>query len=55
MDFALFIREIGRGATGARNMSRAEAQDLYAAMLDGSVPDLELGAKIGRASCRERV
>ncbi|MBK7673640.1 MAG: DNA-binding protein YbiB [Candidatus Accumulibacter sp.] len=46
MNFAAYIREIGRGATGARDMSRAEAQDLYAAMLDGSVPDLELGAII---------
>jgi anthranilate phosphoribosyltransferase len=46
MNFASYIREIGRGATGARDMSRAEAQDLYAAMLDGVVPDLELGAII---------
>ena len=37
MDFASYIREIGRGATGARDMSRREAQDLYAAMLDGMV------------------
>jgi hypothetical protein len=44
MNFALFIREIGRGATGARDMSRAEAQQLYGAMLDGAVPELELGA-----------
>lgn len=44
MNFAAFIREIGRGATGARDMSRAEAQQLYGAMLDGEVPDLELGA-----------
>ena len=44
MDFALFIREIGRGATGARDMSCGEAQQLYAAMLAGEVPDLELGA-----------
>lgn len=44
MDFASYIREIGRGATGARDMSRREAQDLYTAMLDGTVPDLELGA-----------
>jgi len=44
MEFALFIREIGRGATGARDMSRAEAQELYGMMLDGSVPDLEMGA-----------
>jgi anthranilate phosphoribosyltransferase len=44
MDFAAFIREIGRGASGARDLSRAEAQELYGAMLDGEVPDLELGA-----------
>lgn len=44
MDFAAFIREIGRGASGARDLSRAEAQELYGAMLDGEVPDLEIGA-----------
>lgn len=44
MDLALFIREIGRGATGARDLSRAEAQELYGMMLDGTVPDLEMGA-----------
>ena len=43
-DFAAFIREIGRGAEGARDMSRAEAQQLYGAILDGAVPDLEQGA-----------
>jgi len=44
MDLALLIREIGRGATGARDMSGSEAQQLYGAMLDGMVADLELGA-----------
>jgi bacterioferritin-associated ferredoxin len=44
MNLAAVIREIGRGATGARDMSRGEAQALYAAMLDGQVPDLEQGA-----------
>ena len=44
MDFALIIREIGRGATGARDLSRDEAQQLYGALLDGAVPDLEAGA-----------
>ncbi len=44
MDFASIIREIGRGATGARDLSRSDAQQLYGAMLDGEVPDLELGA-----------
>ncbi|MCB1933864.1 MAG: DNA-binding protein YbiB [Candidatus Accumulibacter sp.] len=44
MDLAAVIREIGRGATGARDMSCAEAQALYGAILDGEVPDLEQGA-----------
>jgi anthranilate phosphoribosyltransferase len=41
---ARFIREIGRGAGGARSLSCADARRLYAAMLDGCVSDLELGA-----------
>jgi anthranilate phosphoribosyltransferase len=41
---APFIKEIGRGQRGARSMSRSEARELYAAMLDGRVSDLELGA-----------
>ncbi|MEO6921007.1 MAG: DNA-binding protein YbiB [Collimonas sp.] len=40
---ARFIKEIGRGKDGARSLSRADAHDLYAAMLDGRVSDLELG------------
>ena len=44
MNFAHFIRELGRGAEGARDMSFEEAQQLYGAMLDGGVPELELGA-----------
>ncbi|MGI4812521.1 MAG: DNA-binding protein YbiB [Janthinobacterium lividum] len=39
-----FIKEIGRGANGARALSRADAQALYSAMLDGRVGDVELGA-----------
>lgn len=38
------IHEIGRGARGARALSRAETRVLFAAMLDGTVGDLELGA-----------
>ena len=38
------IKEIGRGKKGARGISRDDARDLYAAMLDGRVSDLELGA-----------
>lgn len=41
---ARFIKEIGRGPNGARALSRDDAHDLYAAMLDGRVSDVELGA-----------
>jgi anthranilate phosphoribosyltransferase len=41
---APFIREIGRGKKGARDLSRDDARALYAAMLEGRVSDLELGA-----------
>jgi anthranilate phosphoribosyltransferase len=40
---ARFIKEIGRGRKGARSLSRDDASQLYAAMLDGRVSDLELG------------
>jgi len=40
---ARFIKEIGRGKDGARSMTRDDARDLYQAMLDGRVSDLELG------------
>ena len=40
---ARFIKEIGRGKKGARSLSRDDAFQLYAAMLDGRVADLELG------------
>lgn len=43
-DFAPWIREIGRGPHGARSLERGQARALMAAMLDGEVPDLELGA-----------
>lgn len=46
MNFQQYIKEIGRGAEGARDLPLADAQQLYAAMLDGGVPDLELGAII---------
>ncbi len=44
MNYAHYIRELGRGSEGARDLSLAEAHQLYAAMLDGGVPELELGA-----------
>jgi anthranilate phosphoribosyltransferase len=40
---ARFIKEIGRGKNGARSMSREDAENLYAAMLEGRVSDLEMG------------
>jgi len=40
---APYIKEIGRGAKGARSMSREEARELWGAVLDGRVSDLELG------------
>jgi anthranilate phosphoribosyltransferase len=41
---ARFIKEIGRGPNGARPLSRDDAHDLYSAMLNGRVTDVELGA-----------
>jgi anthranilate phosphoribosyltransferase len=41
---AHFIREIGRGVKGARSLSFADAHDLFKAMIDGKVSDLEMGA-----------
>ena len=41
---ARFIKEIGRGPHGARPLSRDDAHDLYSAMLDRRVSDVELGA-----------
>lgn len=38
------IKEIGRGAKGARDLSADDAEALFTAMLNGQVPDLELGA-----------
>lgn len=46
MNYAQYIKEIGRGAVGSRDLSTEEAHQLYAAMLDGGVPDLEQGAII---------
>ena len=40
---APFIREIGRGKKGARDLSREDACQIYTAMLDGRMSDIELG------------
>lgn len=44
MKLAEVIREIGRGAAGSRPLDQAAASSLFGAILDGDVPDLELGA-----------
>lgn len=40
---ARFIKEIGRGAKGARSLSQADAHTLFQAIFAGEVDDLELG------------
>ncbi|MBP7202431.1 MAG: DNA-binding protein YbiB [Propionivibrio sp.] len=44
MNYAHFIKELGRGREGASDLSVEDALQLYGAMLDGGVPELELGA-----------
>lgn len=56
--YGALIKEVGRGARGARSLDRAQAASLYGAMLDGQVPDMELGAllialRIKGESCDE--
>ena len=44
MDYRKIIKEIGRGKNHARDLDFDTARGLYARMLDGDVPDLELGS-----------
>jgi len=44
MGISQYIKEIGRGARGARPLDRAQSCDLFGQVLDGSVTDLEVGA-----------
>lgn len=44
MGISHYIKDIGRGARGARAVTRAQAQDLLGQVLDGTVTDLEIGA-----------
>lgn len=46
MNFAPYIKEIGRGAKGSAPLAADQAETLFGAILDGQVPDLELGAII---------
>ena len=40
MTFSKYLREIARGERGSRDLSEEEAHQLFAAMLDGGVPDV---------------
>ncbi|MDM0046445.1 DNA-binding protein YbiB [Variovorax dokdonensis] len=44
MGISHYIKEIGRGARGARSLDRDQARDLFGQVLDGTVTDLEIGA-----------
>jgi anthranilate phosphoribosyltransferase len=44
MSISTYIKEIGRGASGARSLSREQAQHLMSTVLDGGASDLEIGA-----------
>lgn len=44
VDLTPFLKEIGRGPEGARNLSRSEAEQVFGAVLDAAVSDLQLGA-----------
>ena len=44
MNYTAIIKEVGRGVKGATDLDEATAYALYCDMLDGKVPDLELGA-----------
>ncbi len=44
MGISQYIKEIGRGARGAKPLSREQAADLFGQVLDGQVTDLEIGA-----------
>lgn len=44
MAIAHYIKEIGRGARGAKALERGEAADLMGQLLDGCLSDLEIGA-----------
>lgn len=43
MDYRKIIKEIGRGKNHARDLDFDTARGLYSHMLDGKIPDLELG------------
>ena len=44
MSFAHYLKQIGRGGEGPADLSEHDAYQLFSAVLDGGVPELELGA-----------
>jgi anthranilate phosphoribosyltransferase len=44
MSITAYIKEIGRGSSGARSLSREQARSLMSTVLDGGASDLEIGA-----------
>ena len=44
MGISHYLKEIGRGARGAKPLTREQACDLFGQVLDGTVTDLEIGA-----------
>lgn len=44
MDYASIIKEIGRGVKGAKAMDQSVAEAVFGALLDGEIPDMEVGA-----------
>jgi len=44
MQYARYLKDIGRGTDGIGDLNEQEAYQLFGAMLDGGVPELELGA-----------
>src|SRR4029453_15191828 len=44
MNFAQYVKQVARKPGTAADLSEEDAHDLFCAMLDGGVPDLELAA-----------
>jgi anthranilate phosphoribosyltransferase len=44
MSITSYIKDIGRGKDGARNLTREQAADLFGQVLDGTATDLQVGA-----------
>ncbi|MDA8447812.1 DNA-binding protein YbiB [Paracidovorax valerianellae] len=44
MGISQYLKDLGRGARGARAIGREQATDLFGQVLDGQVTDLEIGA-----------